>query len=162
MKSPAFWIFFGVIMLLFFWVFKGCFSSSDSSEKNVSPLQSDVVTTTEAPPTQRMIYDIFSTDADGAISKIIVDPKLRNEKDIRLLGETLKYDTRNNKIVILSVYDNIKAATLAELSGDLTKSQEAFWNKHLIASYNKNINTGLHRLNITLHGIDGKIITVQY
>ncbi len=162
MKSPAFWVFFGVIMLLFFWVFKGCFFSSDSSNKNVTAVKSDIVAPTEAPPTQRVNYDVFSNDADGAISKIIVNPKFRNEKDIRLLGETLKYDTRNNKIVILSVYDNIKAATLAEQSGDLTKSKEAFWDKHLIASYTKNVNSGLHRMIITLHGTDGKSITVEY
>jgi hypothetical protein len=93
---------------------------------------------------------------------IVIDSSKRNEIDLKQLGETLKYDTRLDRNAFVFVYDDVKAAELRDNLSNLNKKDESFHGKHFIATYTKNINSGYHKLEIMIDGIDGEWKTISY
>src|SRR5262249_47467768 len=69
---------------------------------------------------------------------IVVDPKYRNESDMKVLGEYFRYDTQKARFVVVMIFDNKEAAALQKRAGDLSRSEEQFFDQHLIAMYSKN------------------------
>jgi hypothetical protein len=98
---------------------------------------------------------------------IVVDPSLRNEKDMRALGEKFKADTINDPNgMVLNVFDDEKAA---EMVKDFTlfrlnrnKAELEYLHKHWVGQYYRSSGPLFHEFEITLDGWGGKMIKVKY
>jgi hypothetical protein len=98
----------------------------------------------------------------GFGSDIVIDPANRNEADLRSLGEALKYESREDRNAVVTIFDDVKAAAMAEHSDNLDGEDDRFYAKHLVGAYLKNANTAFHALKIMLNGVDGSEIVVSY
>lgn len=100
---------------------------------------------------------------NGGYGKIIViSPQYRNGQDLRLLGLNLRYDTRYDRNAFIDVFDNKKAADLSKTLANLSEKEGALFDKHKIGQYTRNINTGYHRFQIWVNGINSEEITIDY
>lgn len=116
-------------------------------------------------PLERIKYDIHKvwTIPNGGYGKVIVvDSINRNKTALKLLGETLKSDTKTDRNAFVFIYDNFKAADLRERIGYMNKKEEEFYDRHFIGVYTRNINSGYHKLEMILHGIDSTWETIDY
>src|SRR4029077_13077045 len=83
----------------------------------------------------------------------VVSPKNRNEADLRALGDTLRWDIRGDRNAFVYIFDNTRAAKRHNFS---------FCGRHYLGQYNRNINTGYHRLDIQLNDCNGNVVLVNY
>lgn len=97
----------------------------------------------------------------GIVRSIVVDASFRKEQGLRDLAETLKDDTAAFPVALVTIFDNEKAASLMS-NASLSDDEEAFLESHEIAIYSRNNNTGLHELQIMLHGPKGKVTKIEY
>jgi len=123
-------------------------------------------TNTTGPASIRQIpYEIlreWSIPNGGFGRDILVSSKYRNERDLKDLGLNLKYLARNDRNSTITVFDNKKAASYFRKGPDLNNQQGDFLDKHIVGIYTKNINTGYHKFQISVNGVNSKIVTVDY
>lgn len=89
---------------------------------------------------------------------VVVDPKFRNEVDLRQLAESLRLDTIHDRNAFIYIYDDKDAVPLRDAAfkdfsgeGDLPSHDS-----HLIGFYFRNIMTGYHALIIAIDGVAGE------
>lgn len=100
---------------------------------------------------------------NGGFGKVIfISPQYRNEQDLRMLGLNLRYDTRNDRNAFIDVFDNKKVADLSKNISNLSEKEGAFFDQHKIGQYTKNTNTGYHRFEIWVNGLNSEYIIVDY
>jgi hypothetical protein len=185
MAKGAFGSFFGSTMgvlfaLLFVFVglpmcaCGGCFVlaiiGSSQSSRNAPSSSSSVTTgkSANAPPIVHAvpyrIIEEWTVPNGGYVRIIVIDPVHRNEQDMRELGDSLRYDTKDDRNAVVFVYDDEKAARMRKdaLAEQLSEQDLADHDTHMIGHYTRNINSGFHALNIVLDGIDGPSIEVKY
>lgn len=109
------------------------------------------------------VAEEWKIGGSGAGAAIVIDPKHRNEKDMKSLGETLKKKHLQSKFVHIFIYDDEKAAKMRKQvpeKGAAAKSYE----KHLIGFYMKNNATKKHdyHFGITSKGVQGKITETKF
>ena len=94
---------------------------------------------------------------------IVIDPKYKNEKEMRRLGKQLEIATHKNRHAVFQIYDDkVAAENSDEAFGERLGEEElAHHDAHLIGVYNRNGNTGDHRIVIMLEGISGEVIEVH-
>jgi hypothetical protein len=93
---------------------------------------------------------------------ILIDPKYKNESDLKKLGDQLVEYTKNDRNAFIFIYDDKRAAELQENIGNLNDSEQAVYDQHFIGRYFKNANTGVNELAIILNGIDSDWILINY
>ena len=101
---------------------------------------------------------------NGGFGKAIVIKANPTEAELRSLGEKLKQDTKNDRNAFIFVYDDAHAARnrLAAFNEKLSKSELQHHDKHQVAKYFRNANTGFHELDITANGLGGPNTEVKY
>jgi hypothetical protein len=103
---------------------------------------------------------------NGGEGKIIlISHKLFNEKDMIALGEKLRNDTFNDRNAFVKIYDSRDAINLRDRyeSEKTSSSENKFYEKHMLAQYSKNGNTGYHEYNIFLWGfMNDNYKTIKY
>jgi hypothetical protein len=100
---------------------------------------------------------------NGGYGRVLfIDPKFRNETDLRKLGDQLRDLTQDDRNAFVWVYDDIKAAQMYENAMELNEADGAFYDEHFILTYTRNINTGFHQLVIMVDGLNGEAITIDY
>ncbi len=80
-------------------------------------------------PSLRIPYEVvreWSIPNGGFGKVIIISTKYRTEKDLRALGDNLKYDTRNERNAFIFVFDNKKASGLYEKIANMNKKKVIF------------------------------------
>lgn len=167
MKSPLFWIFFAVIMLLLFWGLKGCFFGGEISDKNVNPVKNDIVASNEG---QLKVPDVVKFDTinewdinnDGKGKIIVVDARLTNLFDLKKLGEYLNYKLKDEMNSNVMVFNSKKAAQMYHSVANLNDRDGAFYDKHFLALYHKNISSNINEIQIHENGLSGKSVEVKY
>jgi hypothetical protein len=93
---------------------------------------------------------------------IVIDPRHRNEADLRRLGAQLNREASRADMVSIEVYDDIGAARMrdAAVTEDLPKHD-----RHRIGVYDKNQRTGSNEWSMAPKGMQGndwEAITVKY
>jgi hypothetical protein len=165
-----------IILLSFIVIIYGC--DVKQSPNNASPeeiaqnVKSRNVDTTAVKKaneqSKKITYTVFRSWSipNGGYGKIIlIDRALFNEADMRALGKKLRDDAINDRNAAVFVYDDKKAINLRDryIAMKTTASEEQFYEKHLLAQYNKNGNTGYHEYKIYLWGfMNDRYITVKY
>jgi hypothetical protein len=86
---------------------------------------------------------------------LLIDSTHRNAVALHSLGEQLRRETAADRNAFIEVFDNPRAATLRDeaLNENLSKRELAFHDRHKIAFYTKNGNTGFHEYRFTLVGV---------
>lgn len=101
---------------------------------------------------------------NGGFVRVIVVKANSTEAELRALGEKLKRDTRAERNAIVYVYDDQRAARNRgeAFSENLPKAELQHHDRHRVALYWRNANTGVHELDLTSLGLDGPNIKVTY
>jgi hypothetical protein len=83
---------------------------------------------------------------------------------MRTLGDTLRKDFANERLVFAVIFDDRKAAAMYKgaSTDSLNKSDAEFYDHHILGSYTRNPGSGNHKYAITLEGLNGKQIDVDY
>lgn len=155
----------GFVLLLIFIigifgsVFKGG-NNSTSSSSAPPPLPP-----TPALPAAQIPYEVveqWSIPNGGYGRVVVIDPKYKNEKDMRNLAQRLKRDTYQDRNAFITVFDDKVAASrrMAAIKDQLGKKELAHYDAHMIGNYARNINTGYHKFQIMLKGLNGPMIEV--
>lgn len=138
------------------------FSLASCSKEGESKLSESKTEVTQKQRIEYKVYREWKIPNGGYGKVILIDESDKNENNLRKLGDTLKYDTRNDRNSFIFVFDDIKAAAMQQNAMNLNKTDDDFYDVHFIADYTKNANTGFHKFNIMLNGVNGKTITVEY
>jgi len=120
---------------------------------------------TGTPETPKVAYTVVWKHAipnGGYTRSIYVDPGLRNEADLTALGRQLASDTKADRNAFVYIHDDEKAAKMFPNLATLSDAELAYYDKHEVGIYTRNINTGLHELAIMLAGPQGKMIKVNF
>lgn len=112
-------------------------------------------------------YDVVEQWAlpNGGFGKaIFIDPVHRNERDMMELAKALQRDTANERNAFVFIFDDRQAALNRKQAFDGSLGFEALTHhdKHLIASYQRNANTGHHGLTLTLQGLNGPATDIGF
>jgi len=97
---------------------------------------------------------------------VFVEPACDNLDSMKALGDELRTDFAAESIVAVLIFDDMRAANMYDLMVDEPDSfsvkEDHFYDKCMIGSYHKNVNTGLHNLLIGLQGLDGPEVEINY
>jgi len=100
---------------------------------------------------------------NGGKGKIIaIDSNQNSIEKLKKIGERLNYEAKDDRHAMIFLFNDEKAGLLYHRLSNLTKKEESFYDKHFVAVYNKNINTGFNQFQITKDGLDGQSIVVKY
>lgn len=81
------------------------------------------------------------------LGHIIIPSKLASAAGLIALAKRIDKDTAQFPVVSFEIYDNAKAERLVS-SGKLDDSNQAFCDKHDLASYERNLNANINRLRL--------------
>jgi hypothetical protein len=95
---------------------------------------------------------------------IVIDSAHANEADLRALGDDLLRFTAADRNAVVEVFDDSLSAAHRQrgISGDLPKLEQQRFDRHKVADYTRNANTGFNQFTLTPDGIDGRVIEVKY
>lgn len=103
---------------------------------------------------------------NGGHGKVIVtSPDYKNASDMEALGKKLHEDNKNERNAFLFIFTDKKAADLRDkvTSGEtLNQADQDFYDKHYVADYRKNANSGIKEFTYRLNGLLGESKTVNY
>lgn len=73
------------------------------------------------------------------------------------LGKMLANETNGVRHAMVFVYDDRKAASMRQqgTSGTLSASDQSHYDRHCVAIYNRNENTGVHKMEVFFDGVSG-------
>jgi hypothetical protein len=81
------------------------------------------------------------------LGHIVIPPRFATEAGLIAVAKRVDKDTANFPVVAFEIYDNAKAEQLVT-SGNLTDSNQAFCERHELASYERNLNANINRLQL--------------
>jgi hypothetical protein len=97
---------------------------------------------------------------------VVVSPAYRNMQAMRALGDRLRSDFNSEPLVIVAIFDNARAASMADRmldsGGSLDPDSDRFYDQHYIGNYSKNTGTGHHAFTILVQGLSGPQTDIQY
>ena len=152
----------GCITVVVIFVLIIAFSSSSSQKTEpTTPSSRKILGTTGI---QYQIVQESPITNGGYLRTIVIDPKHRNFKNMKTLGDTLRKDTASDRNAIVFVYDDARAAAMQRDAANdkLSGADGAFYDQHSIGNYTRNINTGYHTLEIFLDGLNGTVTEINY
>ena len=154
---------FSYIFCIAFFILVGLIEMSCGNSENDSTNHVNNAEAAIAPETVKYeTFDQWEIPNGGNGKVIIINDSLNTIENLKKIGESLRYETRNGRNVFVVVFNNKKAAAMYHSASTLNDKDGKFYDKHFVAVYNRNINTGYNQLNITKDGLDGKSIEVKY
>jgi hypothetical protein len=131
-------------------------SSNGSKGNTASPANTKKTTPQAAASAPRLSYTV-AEDKQTYVA-VVVPASYDNTNSMKRLGQTLEHDynTSDRSHVFVYVFDNATAASYldAVLHGQNTSAQDAVYDPHFVAEYQKNAPTNLSRFTIQLSGGD--------
>jgi len=102
---------------------------------------------------------------DGGFGRTIVLKKANpTEAQLRSLGQKLRQYTENEGNAFIFVYDDERAAQyrLAAFREELTVAQKRYHDRHAVAVYARNTQTGFDQLTLHPRGLGGPTVVLPY
>jgi hypothetical protein len=102
---------------------------------------------------------------NGGFGRTIVVNKVNpTEAELRALGQKLKQYTKSERNAFIFVYDDERAARnrLAAFREELTEAETWYHDRHAVAVYGRNAQTGFHQFKLHPKGLDGPTVIVSY
>ena len=154
LKNPQLWLFVLVLAIVAIWTLNG--------EKPSSIPERSIATPNVRVPAYKVVEQWTITN--GGFGRTIVVAPNPTEENLRALGDRLRQDTKNDRNAIVFVYDDDRAAAnrLAAILEKLASVDLRHHDRHRVAMYLRNANTGFHELDITPGGIDGPSANAKY
>jgi len=105
-------------------------------------------------------------ESRGMMHIIFVSPACRNLEAMKALGDRLRADFADERIVGVVIFDDMRAARMydrmIDSGGTLGARLDRFYGRHMIGNYSKNVNTSYHEYAIMLQGLDGPQVDINY
>lgn len=149
-----------IISVIIVLVFIGIVGASGGSKPITQTAQTTKQTAPAATPTPQaakpttpaLSYQTVETNTN--YSAIVIPASYDNSADMTQLGQQLKDKAASKSFDRVYVFDNATAASYldAELKGNATDAQNAVYDPHFVAIYQKNTSSGLNRFVVTLKG----------
>lgn len=149
-----------IISAIIILVFIGIIGASGGSKPTNQTAQTTKQTTPAATPTPQaakpaaptLSYQTVQTNTN--YSAIVIPASYDNTADMTQLGQQLKDKAASKSFDRVYVFDNATAASYldAELKGNATDAQNAVYDPHFVAIYQKNTSSALNRFVVTLKG----------
>jgi hypothetical protein len=102
---------------------------------------------------------------NGGFGRTIVVNKVNpTEAELRSLGQKLRQYTQSEGNAFIFVYDDEHAARnrLAAFREELTEAEARYHDRHAVAEYARNAETGFHQFKLHPKGVDGPAVIVHY
>jgi hypothetical protein len=102
---------------------------------------------------------------NGGFGRTIVVNKVNpTEAELRSLGQKLRQYTKSERNAFIFVYDDERAARsrLAAFREELTEAETRYHDRHAVAVYARNAQTGFHQFKLHPKGLDGPVVIVPY
>jgi hypothetical protein len=101
-----------------------------------------------------VVYREWDIPNGGHGKEIVISPSFRNDSDLTTLGLQLKREAQHDRHSFVAIYDDEDAVRMRKdaVTENLSKEDLEFHDKHIIAMYSKNGNTGFHQFNYGLNG----------
>ncbi|MEW6014445.1 MAG: hypothetical protein AB1690_03910 [Candidatus Zixiibacteriota bacterium] len=121
-------------------------------------IQKDIKEVTTSPPIEFETVQSWQIPAGGTGRVILIDRKHFNEADLSNLASILREKCRNDRYAYIFVFTDRKAALLRDkgAAGTATEAEYALMDKHYVAFYAKNSNTGVEDFQIFFDGPMGE------
>ena len=117
-------------------------------------------------PATKIPYRVIQQWTIGTLGHgrvIVITPSHRRAADLRALGQQLNNETANERVSLVIVYDNERAARLYRTLGTPNEPRDlTFHDRHQIGGYLRNANRGVTSFDFYLEGIGGPSETVNY
>lgn len=149
-----------VIIIVFIAI--GTIANSNSTK----PTTTTTKTTQTKQTTPQLSYTV--TEDKGTVVGVVVPASYDNVGTMKQLGTQLKqkYDTSSRSHVFVYVFDDKSAASLLDtvLAGNDTSAQDATYDPHFVAEYQKNAPTNFNQFTIQINGgvNDNNPTTIKY
>ena len=102
---------------------------------------------------------------NGGFGRTIVVNKVNpTEVELRSLGQKLRQYTKSERNAFIFVYDDERAARnrLAAFREELTEAETRYHDRHAVAVYARNAQTGFHQFKLHPKGLGGPAVIVPY
>ncbi|MBI2612817.1 hypothetical protein HYW59_03370 [Candidatus Kaiserbacteria bacterium] len=153
-KKPFYkkWWVIGLAVFFGFGIIVAALDETPSQSSSPPPVQ-----TQQTKQISYQTVDRWTIPNGGEGKAVVISPEYLNEMDMVALGEKIKNDTQNDRNAFISVFDNASAAALRNkvLADEATTAEQELYDKHFIAKYTKNGNTGFHEFVIFFDGVMG-------
>lgn len=132
---------------------------------NLSPAQpvtqlssaQESATGTSAKTIQYEVLKQWDIPGGGKGEVVVIPTSYLNDTDMTALGQKLKNDLINDRDSFVFVYSNKQAATLRDkvINDTATTAELKIYDPNFVATYTKNADTGFHKFQIMLGGVNG-------
>ncbi len=124
----------------------------------------EAVAQTQAGDLAYRVIEQRSIPNGGFARTIVINTVNPSESALRGLGERLKQDTKSERNAFVWVYDEERAARnrRAAISEKLSKAELQHHDRHYVALYSRNANTGHHEFEYYPKGFTGPFVKVKY
>ena len=116
----------------------------------------------QTPPVKKVPYRVieqWSIPNNGHGRVIVIDPSHRRAADLRALARQLRDETVTERVAVVVIYDDERAARLWRTLGTPDEPRDkrtlAFHDRHQIGSYLRNTYTGENTFQFSLEGFGG-------
>lgn len=162
-------IIFGILIVVFFIMFGASSDTSKTSTTTPKSEEKQTAQTSTLTPTPKqidyVIYKRWDIPNGGEGKAVIIPLEYLNEADMPLVGEKLRYDTKNDRNAFIYVFTDKKAAEMRDkvLTDELSEKDRNFYDAHYVGQYTKNGNSGFHEFVIYYDGVMGSSSkTIKY
>lgn len=93
---------------------------------------------------------------------IVISASDATEARMEALGKILKEDTRNDRNAFIFIFDDEKAAAMRDHIETLSERETQFYDRHYLGTYMRNANTGYHKMEMHLKGLDGPLKEIEF
>ncbi|HKO18403.1 MAG TPA: hypothetical protein VJU82_05915 [Acidobacteriaceae bacterium] len=115
-------------------------------------------------PVSYSVVDEWPIPNGGFSRVIVIAGTSATDAGLRALGDELRYDTRDDRNADIDVFTDSAAAALRDrvFADKASRKDLAFYDRHFVAVYTRNTNTGFNRLSIMPKGLNGPQTDINY
>jgi transcription elongation factor Elf1 len=159
--STAAYVILGIIA--FFIIFVVIAINTGNQDKTKTDDKITAVTVSMPEP-EKVNFNTFEewNLANGKGKLIVIEANQTNIETLKKIGIRLNYDSKDDLFATVLVFNSKKAAGMYHSLSSLSDKENAYYDKHLVAVYGKNKNTGFNTFHITVHGLEGETVEVKY
>ncbi len=114
--------------------------------------------------TMYQIIEQWPIGSQGHGQSIVTAVRGPTQAQLKALADQLKLDTKTDKVAVIWIFDDERAAKNRKMigSGALSKSDEKFYSQHFVGQYQRISSSGTHQLFLYPKGANGPQVEIKY
>ncbi len=114
--------------------------------------------------TMYQIIEQWPIGSQGHGHSIVTAVRGPTQAQLKALADQLKLDTKTDKVAMIWIFDDERAAKNRRMigSGALSKSDEKFYNQHFLGQYQRISSSGTHQLYLYPKGVNAPQVEIKY